>query len=193
MKRSTKGRSRNKNLWRQNVEMKLRIRAGEKWSQSARVPLKGWTLLLVDNALEGRPHLVKVRSSRVLLASASGLARLFVPLLMDKSLASDFQLLPSFFRKSGRTMTCAWAAAGGRTFAAQNIAHAQPKTFDTNDTSAHFVWLMTEDWGLSPQSSVIKPQSSILILRSSILNPQSSVLNPHCFCIFWYSVPDTNF
>ena len=87
--------------------MKLRIRAGEKWSQSARVPLKGWTLLLVDNALEGRPHLVKVRSSRVLLASASGLARLFVPLLMDKSLASDSQLLPSFFRESGRTMTCA--------------------------------------------------------------------------------------
>ena len=98
----------NKNQWIQNVEMKLRIRAGEKWSQSARVPLKGWTLLLlVDNALEGRPHLVKVRSSRVLLASASGLARLFVLLLMDKSLASDFQLLPSFFRKSGRTMTCA--------------------------------------------------------------------------------------
>ena len=140
--------------------MKLRIRAGEKWSQSARVPLKGWTLLLVDNALEGRPHLVKVRSSRVLLASASGLARLFVPLLMDKSLASDFQLLPSFFRKSGRTMTCAWADAGGRTFAAQNIAHAQPKTFDTNDTSAHFVWLWTEDWVLNPPSSILNPQSS---------------------------------
>ena len=40
-------------------------------------------------------------------ASANGLARLFVPLLMDKSLASDSQLLPSFFRESGRTMTCA--------------------------------------------------------------------------------------
>ena len=58
------------------------------------------------------------------------------------------------------------------------------KTFDTNDTSAHFVQLMTEDRGLSPQSSVIKPQSSILSLRSSILNPQSSVLNPHFFVFF---------
>ena len=64
----------------------------------------------VDSALEGRPHLLlsekQWKAEGVLLASArGGLAPLFVPLLMDKSLPSDSQLLHSFFRECGCTMT----------------------------------------------------------------------------------------
>ena len=62
----------------------------------------GWT---VDSALEDRAHTCKIEKH--LLASA----RLFVPpLLIDKSLASDSQLLRSFFRESGLTLTCAGTA-----------------------------------------------------------------------------------
>ena len=56
----------------------------------------------VGSVLEDRAHTCKIEKH--LLSSA----RLFVPpLLIDKSLASDSQLLRSFFRESGLTLTCA--------------------------------------------------------------------------------------